>query len=238
MTGPNAIARRIRIVQNAILRAAQRAGRRRDEIRLIAVTKSVPVDRIRQALEAGVVDLGENRVQEALPKIDSIGPGRLTWHFIGRLQRRKVKSVVGRFALIHSVDSLELALEIDRRAKEAGLQQAVLLEVNIGEEASKSGFAPAATAAALAALDDLEHVTVKGLMAIPPRVEEPAAARPYFRALRELAQSSTRPTFRHVRMDELSMGMSGDYEVAVEEGATIVRIGTAIFGARPDRAVR
>jgi pyridoxal phosphate enzyme (YggS family) len=236
ITEPDAIARNVKVVRDTIQQAARRAGRRPDQIRLIAVTKSVPVERIRQAIEAGVTDLGENRAQEALPKMESIGRAALSWHFIGRLQRRKVKSVVGRFDLIHSVDSVDLAVEIDRRAKEVGLQQTVLLEVNIGEEASKTGFAPSAVAEALATLDTLEHLTVKGLMAIPPRVADSESARPYFRALRDLARSAARPTFRRIRLDELSMGMSYDYEVAVEEGATMVRVGTAIFGARPEKA--
>jgi pyridoxal phosphate enzyme (YggS family) len=150
------------------------------------------------------------------------------------LQRRKAKAVVGRFDLIHSVDSIQLAEEIDRRSSEAGLRQMILLEVNIGEECSKTGFSPSEVKPALAALDHLEHVMVRGLMAIPPRAPNPESARPYFRALRELAQCERRTTFDRIRLDELSMGMSQDYEVAVEEGATLVRIGTAIFGARPD----
>ena len=233
----DAIAQNVQAVQNALRRAAQRAGRQAEDIRLVAVTKSVPVDRIRLALEAGIGHLGENRVQEALPKLDAVGAYRPTWHFIGHLQRRKVKSVVGRFTMIHSVDSVELAVEIDRRAGEAGLQQAVLLEVNLGEEESKTGFAPAAVAGALEALDDLEHIQVQGLMAIPPPVPDPTAARPYFRALRELARATEPRVFRRIRLDELSMGMSNDYEVAVEEGATMIRVGTAIFGARPRRGM-
>jgi PLP dependent protein len=236
IAGPDAIARNITIVQDTIEKAARRVGRQSEQIRLIAATKSIPVERIRQALEAGVTHLGENRLQEALQKMQLIGERACRWHFIGRLQRRKVKSVVGRFDLIHSVDSVGLAVEINRRAKEAGLQQMVLLEVNIGEEASKTGFAPFALAEALPALDNLAHVRVKGLMAIPPRVGDAESARPYFRALRDLARSAARKTFRYVHLDELSMGMSHDYEVAVEEGATMVRVGAAIFGGRPEEA--
>lgn len=202
-------------------------------MRLVAVTKSVPVERIRPAIEAGVRILGENRLQEALPKIATIGPrAGLVWHFIGRLQRRKVKAVVGQFDMIHSVDSVDLAAEVDRRAGAAGLVQPILLEVNIGGEPSKAGFGSAAVADALPALDEMPNLGVKGLMAIPPPTQEAEAARPYFRQLRELARSLASPALRRVRLEELSMGMSQDYEVAVEEGATLVRIGTAIFGVR------
>jgi pyridoxal phosphate enzyme (YggS family) len=202
------------------------------------VTKSVSVDRIRLAIAAGVRILGENRLQEAVPKLTAVGPqGDLAWHFIGRLQRRKVKAVVGRFQMIHSLDSVELAAEIDRRAGEAGLCQPVLLEVNIGGEPSKAGFLPSAVPDALAALDGMAHLSVRGLMAIPP-ASEPEAARPYLRRVSELARSVTRPGFRRVRMDHLSMGMSQDYEIAVEEGATMVRVGTAIFGTRPSPVTR
>jgi pyridoxal phosphate enzyme (YggS family) len=230
----DAIARNVETVLENIRRAAQRVGRPADSIRLIAVTKSVSVDRIRLAIDAGVRLLGENRLQEAVPKLTALGPRvDLAWHFIGRLQRRKVKAVVGRFQMIHSLDSVELAAEIDRRAGEAGLCQPVLLEVNIGGEASKAGFLPSAVPDALAALDGMPNLAVRGLMAIPPPASEPEAARPYFRRVSELARSVAHPGFRRVRMEHLSMGMSQDYEIAVEEGATMVRVGTAIFGARP-----
>ena len=231
---PDAIARNVEVVFENIRRAAQRAGRPADSIRLIAVTKSVSVDRIRRAIDAGVRILGENRLQEALPKLTAVGPrDDLAWHFIGRLQRRKVKAVVGRFQMIHSLDSLELGAEVDRRAGEAGLCQPVLLEVNIGGEPSKAGFLPSAVPDALATLDGMPNLSVRGLMAIPPPSSEPETARPYFRRVCELARSLARPGLRRVRMEHLSMGMSQDYEIAVEEGATMVRVGTAIFGARP-----
>jgi len=224
-----AIRRNVGLVLDRIRQAALRAGRRPEAVRLVAATKSVAPERIRGAIEAGVRILGENRLQEALPKIDALGPSRgLAWHFIGRLQRRKVKDVVGRFQLIHSVDSRELAEEIDRRAGHAGLRQEVLLEVNVGGEASKAGFAPAALPGALDEMAGLSHLSIKGLMTIPPPSGQPEAARPYFRQLRELAASLGRP-----ELQELSMGMSQDYEIAVEEGATMVRVGTAIFGIRP-----
>jgi pyridoxal phosphate enzyme (YggS family) len=201
---------------------------------LVAATKSVPVEGVREALDAGVRILGESRLQEALPKIQAIGvPPGVSWHFIGRLQRRKVKTVVELFGMVESVDSLDLAIELDRRASAAGRRQAVLLEVNVAREASKAGFTPAGVAEAVLALDELAHLEVRGLMTIPPPAEDPEAARSYFREVRELARTLAKKGLQRVRMEELSMGMSGDFEVAVEEGATLVRIGTAIFGPRP-----
>ena len=219
-------------VLEGIRAAALRSGRRPELIRLVAATKSVPADRIKEAIAAGVTILGENRLQEALLKIEQLGQQLVAWHFIGRLQRRKVKAVVGRFDLIHSVDSLELAEEINRRAEQAGISQSVLLEINIGGEDSKGGFPPHAVAGGCSRLGGLTHLAVKGLMAIPPPDPDLNHTRAYFRRLRELAQSLTPSGFPNINMGELSMGMSADYMVAVEEGATFVRIGTAIFGAR------
>ena len=231
-TGADAIAGHVREALDRISRAAMRAGRRPDAVQLIAVTKMVSADRIQPAVDAGVRMLGESRLQEALPKIETLRGRDLRWHFIGTLQRRKVKAVVGTLEMIHSVDSLDLAEEIDRRAGEAGLQQRVLLEVNVGREATKAGFSPDAAADAVAALEAMPNLAVRGLMAIPPPGADAEASRPYFRAMRELARLLAGRGLTRVRMDELSMGMSGDFEVAVEEGATMVRIGTAIFGAR------
>ncbi len=234
--GAGAIAQRIQSILAELARAAGRAGRRPDTVRLVAATKFVAVDQIREAVSAGVKILGESRLQEALPKLEALGnQDRLRWHFIGRLQRRKVKEVVGRFDLIHSVDSLDLAGEIDRRACAAGCPQEVLLEVNLGQETTKGGFSPSALqdARVLAELDGMPHLSVRGLMAIPPMTEAAEAARPYFLRLRELAQGIAARGLSRLAMEELSMGMSADYSVAVEEGATLVRIGTAIFGPRP-----
>lgn len=228
-----AIGRRAQAVLAAIRRAEQRAGRPPGSVRLIAATKSIPPEQIRSAVAAGVRILGENRLQEALPKIAAIGSGAgVVWHFIGRLQRRKVKAVVEAFDMIQSVESLELAAEIDRRAGEAGVVLPVLLEVNVGGEASKGGFTPEALPSAATALEAFPHLAVQGLMTIPPPTPTAEAARPYFRRLCECAKAVTQLGLRRVRMVELSMGMSQDYEVAVEEGATFVRVGTAIFGAR------
>lgn len=221
----------VRRVYERLHRAALAVGRREDSIRLVAATKSVSVDAIREGLAAGLNILGESRLQEALPKIEALRGEPVRWHFIGRLQRRKARSVVGVFDLIHSVDTLELAQEIDRRAKEAGHQQAVLLEVNVGDEPTKAGFRPDELISLLPELSRLSYMGVKGLMTIPPPTSEAEQARPYFRRLRELAQK-LRQFVPGLSMNELSMGMSNDYVVAIEEGATLVRVGTAIFGAR------
>lgn len=233
--GAETIARNISILYGNIRKAAERVGREPTAVRLIAATKFVSVDRIRQAIEAGVRIFGENRLQEALPKIEALGSSAgVRWHFIGKLQRRKVKTVVGRFEMIHSVDSVELATEVDRRAAEAGVCQAVLLEVNIGGEQTKAGFTPEGVAEALPTLDAMAHLAVKGLMVMPPPTPEPEGARPYFSRARALATSLARMNLRRIRFGELSMGMSHDYEIAVEEGATMVRVGSAIFGERPN----
>ncbi len=228
----DAIGRHVRDVLDRIGRAARRAGRRPEAVRLLAATKTVSVGRIRLAVDAGVRTLGENRLQEALPKLKALQGRDVRWHFIGTLQRRKVKAVVGAFEMIQSVDSLELAVEIDRRAAEAGIRQDVLLEINVGREPTKAGFSLDGAAEAVTGLEALPNLAVKGLMAIPPLGPDADASRPYFRTLRELARALSSPGLRRVRMEELSMGMSGDFEVAVEEGATMVRIGTAIFGER------
>lgn len=228
----DAIGQHVRDVLERIRRAARRAGRGPEAVQLLAVTKAVPVDRIRPAVDAGLRILGENRLQEAQPKIEALKGLGLRWHFIGTLQRRKVRAVVGAFEMIQSVDSLDLAAEIDRRAGAAGIRQDVLLEINVGREATKAGFSPDEAADAVARLETLPHVAVKGLMAIPPQGADAEASRPYFRTLRELARALASPALQRVRMEELSMGMSGDFEVAIEEGATMVRVGTAIFGER------
>lgn len=228
------IATRVRTVLDEIHRAAIRAGRAPAAIRLMAVSKTVSVERLREAVDAGIRHIGENRLQEAVPKIEVLGRDDVAWHFIGTLQRRKVKSVVGRFETIQSVDSLALAEEIDRRAQEMGLRQRILLEVNLGGEVSKGGFEPATLLGILPALNELPSLNIRGLMTIPPPTSQAEDARPYFRRLRELAQALTAQGCANINMQELSMGMSHDYQVAIEEGATYVRVGTAIFGARRD----
>lgn len=223
---------RLRLVFRQIHRAVHKAGRQEGSVQLVAATKTVSVDRIRQAIAAGLKVAGENRLQEALPKIEALKGEPIRWHFIGRLQRRKVRSVVGIFDLIHSVDSLELAQEVDRRSQAAGVRQNILLEINIGKEKTKAGFLDDEVEGALPQLGALEHVAVQGLMVIPPAVCDAEEARPYFRRLRELAVRLMQQRIPRISMAELSMGMSNDYVVAVEEGATFVRVGTAIFGPR------
>lgn len=226
------IAARVRAILSNVRTAAEQSGRDPSCVRLVAATKTVSVERIREGVEAGLSLLGENRVQEALPKIEALAQAPVRWHFIGHLQRRKVRSIIGLFDLIHSVDSAELAHEIDRRAGEAGLIQDVLLEVNVGGESTKAGFRPDDLVQQVATLAPLTHLRIKGLMAIPPPTVEAESARPFFIQIRELAQAVAAETIPGVMMDELSMGMSNDYAVAVEEGATLVRVGSAIFGAR------
>jgi pyridoxal phosphate enzyme (YggS family) len=226
------IAEHVQLVLSKIRSAADKVGRPPGSIRLVAATKTVTVDRIREGIDGGLSILGENRVQEAVPKIAALTQAPVRWHFIGQLQRRKVRSVIGLFDLIHSVDSLELAQEIERRAGEAGRCQDILLEVNIGGEPTKAGFRPDDFVRLVSTMPVFSHVRIKGLMAIPPPAADAELARPYFRKLRGMAARIAALGIPSVMMDELSMGMSNDYEVAVEEGATLVRVGTAIFGAR------
>ncbi len=214
-------------VRERIARAAERAGRRPEDVLLVAVSKTVEAERVRAAVAAGITALGENRVQEARAKIAEIGRPA-AWHLIGHLQTNKARDAVELFDVIHSVDRVELARELDRRAHARDRVVRVLLQVNVGGEATKGGVAPAAVAETLEALVPLRNLAVRGLMTIPPEVERAEEARGWFQALRKLAE-------RHA-LPELSMGMSGDFEVAVEEGATMVRVGTAIFGPRPPRA--
>jgi pyridoxal phosphate enzyme (YggS family) len=227
-----AIAQRVQVVLSTIRAAAEKAGRGPETVRLVAATKTVPVDRIREGIGVGLSILGENRVQEALPKVAALTQEAVRWHFIGQLQRRKVRSVIGLFDLIHSVDSLELAQEIDRRAGEAGLVQDILLEVNIGGESTKAGFHPDDLVRLVSTMVPLAHLRIKGLMTIPPPTAEAESARTYFRQLRALAWAVAAQKIPGVAMEELSMGMSNDYEIAIQEGATLVRVGSAIFGAR------
>jgi PLP dependent protein len=226
------LARRVHQILDRMRRAAERAGRSPETVRLVAATKTVPAERIREGLGVGLTLLGENRMQEALSKVALLRDLAPCWHFIGQLQRRKVRDAIGTFELIHSVDSVELAQEINRRAGDAGVKQAVLLEVNIAGEASKAGFSPRVLLQDLSLLGDLPHLRIQGLMTIPLPTEQPEGARPYFRDLRELGARIAAQRISSVVMQEYSMGMSHDFEVAIEEGATLVRVGTAIFGAR------
>ena len=209
-------------VRERIRRAAERAGRAPAEVLLVGVSKSVDVERIRRALAAGLPALGENRVQEAREKIAALGRP-VPWHMVGHLQTNKARDAVLLFDVIHSVDRLELARELHRRAA-ADRAAEVLVQVNLSGEPTKGGFAPGELKGALEALAELPGLRVRGLMTIPPPVERAEEAREWFRRLRELRDEAG--------LEHLSMGMSDDFEVAVEEGATIVRVGTAIFGPR------
>ena len=224
-------------VKRKIAAAAERAGRAPSEIMLVAASKMNDASRVREAIAAGVDACGENRVQEMLEK-NALGAYEgVPLHFIGHLQKNKVKFVVGTAALIHGVDSLALLGQIDRVAAAKGLRQDVLLEVNIGAEASKSGFSPEEIPAALSAAAEKHNICVRGLMAIPPICESGEENRRYFERMRQLFIDNCAKKYDNVRMDFMSMGMSGDYETAVKCGANIVRVGTAIFGARvyPDK---
>jgi PLP dependent protein len=232
---PEAIAARWRGVQAEVAAAAGAAGRDPASVTVVAVSKLQPAAAIAAAATAGVTDLAENYAQELVAKQDELGPTGLRWHFIGRLQRNKARLVVGRAALIHAVDSLELAAELDLRARAAGVVQPVLIAINTGGEAHKSGVAPGDAAALLAAIARLPGLAAEGLMTMPPWPETPEDSRPHFRALRQLRERLATPAHP---LPQLSMGTSGDFAVAIAEGATLVRVGTAIFGARPRPAAR
>jgi hypothetical protein len=219
--------------------AAARVGRHPAEVRLVAVTKAVPAERILEAIDAGLRVFGENYVQEATRKIAAVQAalpdraGEVVWHFIGKLQRNKARLAVGAFEAIHSVDSLGLAREIDKRARAIGRTQSVFLEVNVAGEATKAGFTPEAVLAETQAIEALRNLRLLGLMAVPPAADDPEESRPHFRALRALHDEIRRRGLAGEAFRDLSMGMSYDFEVAIEEGATWIRIGTAIFGERP-----
>ena len=213
-------------VRERIARAAERTGRHTSDVLLVGVSKTVEVARIREAIEAGVAALGENRVQEAREKVSEIGRP-VPWHLVGHLQTNKVRDALELFDVIHSLDRLDLAKELDKRARARGRAVDALVEVNIAGEASKGGVGPDGLGELLDAVAALSSVRLRGLMAIPPEAKEPDESRVWFRALRKLGE--------RYGFAELSMGMSGDFEVAIEEGATLVRVGTAIFGPRPPR---
>jgi pyridoxal phosphate enzyme (YggS family) len=224
-SAPEPVAGRLAAVRARIDAAARAAGRDPSSVTLVAVSKTQPAEAIRAAYAAGQRDFGENYAQELVAKHAALADlDGLRWHFIGALQRNKAKDVAPRAHVIEAVDRLELARELDKRAAAAGRTLEVLLEVNVGGEASKSGAAPADVPALVDAVRALPRLALRGLMTIPPEVDDPADARPYFAALRALAQEHG--------LAELSMGMSHDFEAAIAEGATLVRVGTAIFGAR------
>ena len=218
-------------VEANIQKACERAGRSRDEVTLIAVSKTKPVSDIYEVMETGIKDYGENKVQELCDKIETISEP-LNWHMIGHLQRNKVKYIVDKVRMIHSVDSLRLAQQISPEAVKKGVDVDILIEVNVAEEASKFGLSTEAVIQLAEDISKLPAVHIRGLMTVAPFTENPEDNRPYFRNLRQLAVDIARKNIDNVTMNELSMGMTGDYEVAIEEGATMVRVGTGIFGTR------
>ena len=226
------IAENVAQVKTRIARAAEAAGRDPAEILLVGASKMNDAARVREAIAAGLPACGENRVQELLEKNEQGAYAGAELHFIGTLQRNKVKYLVGLVSLIHSVDSVELMREIDRQAARRGLVQDILLEINSGGEASKSGMPPEALEGALEAAAAFPALRVRGLMTVPPIALQPEENLPYFQLLKQLFVDNGRKKYDTVRMDFLSMGMSGDFETAIACGANMVRVGTAIFGPR------
>ena len=218
-------------VRCRIRQACIRSGRNPEDVTLIAVSKTKPVSMIEEAISAGAADFGENKPQELRDKYDLLG-GAVRWHMIGHLQRNKVKYVIGRACMIHSIDSLRLAEAVSEEAVRHQLVMPVLVEVNMAGEETKFGVSPAETEALIRQISRLPGIHVRGLMTIAPYVEEPGSNRVHFRNLRNLSIDIASKNIDNVAMSELSMGMTGDYEVAVEEGATLVRVGTGIFGER------
>jgi PLP dependent protein len=223
---------RLMRVREQIARAANRAGRKAEDITLIAVSKTFDPPIIQQAVVAGARDLGENRVQEAMSKVGLINGEGLRWHLIGHLQSNKARQAIKSFDVIHTVDSRELAERLDRIAGEEGRKPAVLVQVDLGHEATKSGADETELPDIIETLDRARNLKLQGLMTLPPFLDDPEQVRPYFRRLREIMESLNQGRAPDRRLTELSMGMSHDFEVAIEEGATMVRVGTAIFGAR------
>lgn len=225
------VAENLQEVRRKIVRACEKAGRDPGEVTLIAVTKTKPVSMLMEAYEADARIFGENRVQEIMDKYPQL-PGDIQWHMIGHLQRNKVKYIIDKVSMIHSLDSLRLAETIEQEAAAHGLRIPVLIEVNVGEEASKFGLRVPDVLPFAEALSGYPHLDVRGLMTIAPYVEDPENNREIFRQLKKLSVDIGAKNINNISMSVLSMGMTGDYEVAVQEGATMVRVGTGIFGER------
>ena len=221
----------VQTVEEKISAACKRAGRDRKDVTLIAVSKTKPVSDIETVLGTGIKDFGENKVQELTQKYEVL-PKDIRWHMIGHLQTNKVKYLPGKVCMIHSVDSEKLAVQIDKEAAKSGVVIPVLIEVNVAQEETKFGTSYDETISLIRKAALLKNIRIKGLMTIAPYTDDPEENRPYFRKLRELAVDIDSKNIDNVDMTELSMGMTGDYEVAIEEGATFVRVGTGIFGER------
>mgnify|MGYP001035634517 FL=1 len=218
-------------VEQEIQRACDKSGRNRTEVSLIAVSKTKPISMIQEAYNAGIRDFGENRVQELMDKIPQL-PSDIRWHMIGHLQRNKVKYIVDKAAMIHSVDSLALAEEISREAVKKNVTVDILIEVNVAEESSKFGVVVSELPGLVESISKLPSIHIKGFMTVAPYTENPEENRPYFHKLVELAVDINRKNIDNRGMCLFSMGMTGDYSVAIEEGATYIRVGTGIFGER------
>lgn len=227
----NSISENIKVIKEKIARAAEKSGRRGEDILLLAVTKTIDIDRIRMAVDCGLTELGENKVQEITDKYDALERD-VKWHMIGHLQTNKVKYIIDKVKLIHSVDSLKLAEEINKRAAAAGIVMDILAEINVAGEDSKFGITCDSAEETVREMSLMKNIRVRGLMTVAPNVENGEENRPVFRKLKQLLVDINSKNIDNVNMDILSMGMTGDYETAIEEGATIVRIGTGIFGPR------
>ena len=221
---------RLADIRARMLGSCMRAGRTAESVRLIAVTKTRSADEITRAVQAGIADLGENRVQEAEAKLLRVD-GAVRWHLVGHLQKNKARRAVELFDYIHAVDGIELGRRLDRIAEEVGKRPICFVQVDLAGEETKHGLSESELLPALDALGQLENLNVEGLMALPPYFEQTEEVRPYFRRLRELSERARQRGL--LRGAELSMGMSHDFEVAIEEGATMIRVGTALFGTRP-----
>lgn len=233
MLSMDEIGQNLQKVGNAIAEAARRAGRQVDEIQLVAISKTHAAEKVRAAHDAGQILFGESRVQEARAKIPEL-PSTLRWHFVGHLQKNKIRHALPLFELFHGIDDVDLARDLDRIAAEEGMRPRILLEVNVAGEGSKFGFKPEVLRPEMESLLALPRLSIEGLMTIPPLAEEAEASRKFFVDLRELRDALEKEF--NVKLPTLSMGMTNDYEVAVEEGATLVRVGSAIFGERSKRA--
>lgn len=226
------VAENLARIENRVRAACTRAGRQPSEVRLIGVTKTVPVDRIREGVLAGIGNLGENYVQEALAKVQELSGLDISWHFIGHLQSNKVKQLLGWCHCVHTLDRESLARELDRQAQRLGKRFRVLLQVNVGDEDTKSGVDVEGLTGLFRFASRLDGLEVCGLMALPPYFDDPEEVRPYFQTMREWKRRLQEEAPRPEGFTELSMGMSNDFEVAIEEGATMIRVGTALFGSR------
>jgi len=227
-----AIRANLKVVRTRVARAAARVGRDPAGVRLIAISKTFGMDYVRAAAAAGLSDFGENRVQEALQKIEAGADMALTWHLVGHLQSNKARRAAASFGVIHSVDSLDLLHHLERAAAEVGRRPRVLVQVDLAGEATKFGAPPSEAAAIVRDAATCQALRLAGLMVLPPFIEDPDGVRPYFARLRTLRDAWVESGVPAAMLGELSMGMSHDFEVAIEEGATMVRVGTAIFGAR------